>query len=170
MTEQEFSKFYDDNIDKVFRFAYLRVSSAEIAQDLTAQVFLRFWQEIENPKKKINNHTAFLYRMLRNKIIDHYRRRDKHLVSLDKMSELADFQVAHKSFQQKIELTWEMKRIKNTLQNINPLYSDVIIWYYLEQFSYKEIANILQKKEGNIRVIVHRALQALKKELNKTPK
>ena len=108
--------------------------------------------------------------MLRNKIIDHYRRRDKHLVSLDKMSELADFQVAHKSFQQKIELTWEMKRIKNTLQNINSLYSDVIIWYYLEQFSYKEIANILQKKEGNVRVIVHRALQALKKELNKTPK
>ena len=44
MTEQEFTQFYKQNLDKVFRFIYLRVDKIETAQDLTAQVFLKVWQ------------------------------------------------------------------------------------------------------------------------------
>ncbi|NMA48304.1 MAG: sigma-70 family RNA polymerase sigma factor, partial [Tissierellia bacterium] len=48
---------------------------------------------------------------------------------------------------------------------INPLYADIIIWRYVNEMPNKEIAQILKKKEGNVRVILHRAMESLKKEL-----
>ena len=44
-------------------------------------------------------------------------------------------------------------------------YQNIIIWRYLDDFSPKEIAQIMEKPEATIRVLVHRALAALKKKL-----
>lgn len=164
MDKNKFSEFYDQNINKVFRFVSLRVDSAETAQDLTSLAFLKLWQKqsditISNPK-------AFLFQIARNQIIDFYRQKNKKPLSLDKLGELADFQVARPTFVQHIELDLEMERIKKALQNINPLYADIIIWRYVDDFSNQEIAQILKKKEGNVRVLIHRAIESLKKQLN----
>ena len=162
MNREEFSEFYDKNIDKVFRFVYLRVDTTETAQDLTSLAFLKLWKRQDS---EIFNPTAFLYRIARNQIIDFYREKSKKPLSLDKVGEIADFQVAQPTFSQKIELTLEMENIKKVLHNIKPVYADVIIWHYVDDLSSKEIAQILKKREGNIRVIIHRALKALKEQL-----
>ena len=162
MDKKEFSEFYNKNIDKVFRFIYLRVDTTETAQDLTSLVFLKLWKRQDS---EISNSTAFLYRIARNQIIDFYRSKSKKPLSLDKVGEIADFQVAQPTFSEKIELTLEMKRIKKVIQDIKPVYADVIIWHYIDDLSSKEIAQILKKREGNVRVIIHRALQALKEQL-----
>ena len=162
MDKKEFSEFYNKNIDKVFRFIYLRVDTTETAQDLTSLAFLKLWKRQDS---EISNPTAFLYRIARNQIIDFYRSKSKKPLSLDKVGEIADFQVAQPTFSEKIELTLEMKRIKKVIQNIKPVYADVIIWHYVDDLSSKEIAQILKKREGNVRVIIHRALQALKEQL-----
>ena len=162
MDKKEFSEFYNKNIDKVFRFIYLRVDTTETAQDLTSLAFLKLWKRQDS---EISNPTAFLYRIARNQIIDFYRSKSKKPLSLDKVGEIADFQVAQPTFSEKIELTLEMKRIKKVIQNIKPVYADVIIWHYIDDLSSKEIAQILKKREGNVRVIIHRALQALKEQL-----
>jgi len=178
MNKEEFSKFYDAHINKVFRFVYLRVNSAETAQDITAISFLKFWQRVslsdsqQNRKTKdvIANPTAFLYRIARNRIIDFYRKKNKQPLSLEKLQEIADFQVAHATFKQNIELTWEVEEIKKSLQNISSLYADIIIWHYLDELSTKEISQILKKKEGTVRVLLHRGMKALKIQLDKEKK
>ena len=162
MDKKEFSEFYNKNIDKVFRFIYLRVDTTETAQDLTSLAFLKLWKRQDS---EISNSTAFLYRIARNQIIDFYRSKRKKPLSLDKVGEIADFQVTQPTFSEKIELTLEMERIKKVIQNIKPVYADVIIWHYVDDLSSKEIAQILKKREGNVRVIIHRALQALKEQL-----
>ncbi|MFA5386751.1 MAG: RNA polymerase sigma factor [Candidatus Paceibacterota bacterium] len=173
MDRNEFSKFYDQNIDKVFRFIYLRVDSSETAQDLTSLVFLKFWQNIslrndlqKKSKKTISNPRAFLFQIARNQIIDFYRQKNKNPLSLDGLGELADFKSLKPVFEEMIELNMEMERIKKALKAINPLYADVIIWRYVEDLSNQEIAQILKKREGNVRVLLHRALEALKEQLN----
>jgi len=125
--------------------------------------FLKLWKR---KSSDISNPTAFLYRIARNQIIDFYRAKSKKPLSLDKVGEIADFQVSQPTFSQKIELTMEMERIKKAIHNIKPVYADVIIWHYVDDLSNKEIAQILKKTEGNVRVIIHRALEALKKQLN----
>lgn len=173
MDKKKFSEFYDQNINKVFRFVYLRVDSTETAQDLTSLAFLKLWKtqasfsnDKKNQSSKISNHKAFLFQIARNQIIDFYRQKDKKPLSLESLGEIADFQVAKPTFSQRIELDLEMEKIKKALKSINPLYADIIIWKYLDDLSNKEIAQILKKKEGNVRVLLHRAMESLKKQLD----
>ncbi|MGC8651324.1 MAG: RNA polymerase sigma factor [Minisyncoccia bacterium] len=168
MTEQEFSQFYKQNLDKVFRFIYLRVDKVEIAQDLTSQSFLKVWQSNNLSQRKIKNHQAFLFQVARHQIIDFYRQKNKMPVSLDELSEKG-IEISQKSFASQIELNVEMENLKKKLQLINSAYSEVIIWHYVDNFSIKEIAEILGKNENNVRVLLHRALENLKKECNTLP-
>jgi len=163
MTESEFIKIYNENIDKVFRFIFLRVDSPEVAQDLTHQAFLKLWQT-NNPD--IKNKQAFLFQIARNQLVDYYRKRNSKPLSLDALEENG-IEIPVNSFQNKIELTFEMEIIKKALNAIKSEYSEVIIWHYIDNLSTKEIADILNKKENNVRVLLHRAIEALKEQINK---
>ena len=169
MLQQEFAQFYKDNIDKAFRFIYLRVDSLETAQDLTSLVFLKFYEFLKdkNKEKKIKDKKAFLYRMVRNLLTDFYRNKEKMTLSLNKLLEEKglDFPLSF-DIQNKIETNWEMERIKKSLNEINPLYKEVIIFHYINDLSIKEIASILGKTENNTRVLLHRALESLKTQIN----
>ena len=162
MTESEFIKIYNENIDKVFRFIFLRVDSPEVAQDLTHQAFLKLWQT-NNPD--IKNKQAFLFQIARNQLVDYYRKRNSKPLSLDALEENG-IEIPVNSFQNKIELTFEMEIIKKALNAIKSEYSEVIIWHYIDNLSTKEIADILNKKENNVRVLLHRAIEALKTQIN----
>lgn len=166
MTEQEFINFYKNNFDKVFRFIYFRVDKIEIAQDLTAQSFLKCWQTNNNSESVIKNPQAFVYRVARNQIIDFYRQKNKTPISLEELTEKG-IEISQKSFVFKIELNFEMENLKKALQRIKPAYSEVIIWHYVDDLSTKEIAQIINKKENNVRVLLYRALETLKKEINR---
>ena len=57
---EQFSSIYDEYIEKIYRFVYLKVSSREVAEDITSKVFLKGW-ETYNSSKHIKNPGAFLY-------------------------------------------------------------------------------------------------------------
>jgi len=160
MTEQEFINLYKNNLDKVFRFIYFRVDKVETAEDLTAQAFLKVWQN-----SPITNPQAFVFRVARNQIIDFYRQKKKVPISLEELKEKG-IDLPQKSFLSQIELSFEMENLKKALQRIKPAYSEVIIWHYVDDLSTKEISQILNKNENSVRVLLHRALETLKKEVN----
>lgn len=173
MTEEEFINLYKNNLNKIFRFIYFRVDKTEIAQDLTAQVFLKVWQKMSlrgiSQKRNdvaISNPTAFIFRVARNQIIDFYRQKNKTPISLEELKEKG-IDIPQKSFVSKIEMSFEMENLKKSLQRIKPVYSEVIIWHYVDGLSTKEITQILNKNENNVRVLLHRALESLKKEVSK---
>jgi RNA polymerase sigma-70 factor (ECF subfamily) len=74
---KEFSKLYDKYIAKIYRFIYLKVNSEEIAQDLCSETFLKGWQAFKNSQNKIENPSAFLYRIARNLVTDYYREKGR---------------------------------------------------------------------------------------------
>ena len=54
---EQFSQIYDQYIDKIYRFVYLKVNSQEIAEDITSKVFIRGWEKfrIQNTEFRIQN-------------------------------------------------------------------------------------------------------------------
>jgi RNA polymerase sigma factor (sigma-70 family) len=98
-------------------------------------------------------------------LIDYYRKRNSKPLSLDALEENG-IEIPVNSFQNKIELTFEMEIIKKALNAIKSEYSEVIIWHYIDNLSTKEIADILNKKENNVRVLLHRAIEALKTRID----
>ena len=56
------------------------------------------------------------------------------------------------------------------MQEIKEEYREVIIFRFINELSIKEIAEILDKTKGNVRVLVYRALKALKELLSEEGK
>jgi len=166
---KEFSKIYDKYINKIYRFIFLKVNSQEIAQDLTSETFLKGWeafQKANNPGnsiQKIENPQAFLYQIARNLVIDHYREKGKaQLVSVE-FSPIID---PRQNLEERANLNSDLEEIKRGLVKIKDEYQDVIIYRYLNELSMPEIAKIMDKSEGTVRVLLHRALKSLKDEVN----
>jgi len=164
MTDQrkEFSKIYDKHIDKIYRFIYLKVSSEDIAKDICSETFLKGWVAFQSAEEKIENPSAFLYRIARNLVTDHYRQRGRtQFVSIENNPIIDQVQ----GVEERMMAVSEIEQIKAILPNLKEDYQNVIIWRYLDDLSVSEIAKILDRSEQTTRVLLHRALKSLKGEL-----
>jgi len=130
---------------------------------LSSEVFMRTWEayreQARNPKSEIRNIRAYLYQVARNIIADHYRTRKVRIVSVEETIDIVD---STDSLQDQALVNMEMDRIQKALTTIQDDYQNLIIWRYLDELSVPEIAQITGKTEENVRVSIHRALQALK--------
>jgi len=155
-----FSQIYDQHIKKIYRFIYLKVSLVETAEDLSSEVFLRLYRHIQKNNPSIENPQAFLYQIARNVVADHYRSKKFSVVSIEKTTiEIED--VSERTREQG-EISLEMDRIKKAIAQLQDDYQNLIIWRYIDELTVPEIAQITGKTEDNVRVGVHRAMQALK--------
>jgi len=159
LTEQ-FSQIYDQYIEKIYRFVYLKVNSQEVAQDITSKVFIKGWEAFNKQGADIKNPSAFLYQIAKNSVIDHYRAKGRtNIVSTDAVAELAD---AGKTIENKAILNADVDMVKTAIQKLKKDYQDVLIWHYLDDMPIGQIAEMIDKKEGTVRVMLHRGLKDLK--------
>ena len=178
--QKEFSRVYDQNIKRIYRFIFLRVNTQETAQDLTSETFTRAWSSFASAsakasadkkatEDKIKNWSAFLYQIARNLVTDFYREKGQfQVVSASAVAEAStesEQALVSSDLGEKIAINSDMDQVKKALAKLGEEQQEVIIWRYLDSLSYKEISQILAKPEGTVRVIVHRALEALRQEL-----
>ncbi len=159
---EAFSQVYDLYAEKIYRYIFFKVRTQEDAQDLTSEVFLKTWQYISENTKEIKNLNALFYKIARNLVIDYYRKLNQQDMPMEQ--EVLDQQQAliSKEDLQEVETKIEMERIEEKLRELKDEYRDVIILRYIEQMSVKEIAKIIDKKSGAVRVMIYRALNILK--------
>lgn len=160
---EAFAKVYDLYIDKIYRFVYFKVSDKELAQDFSSEVFLKTWEYI-NTGKEIQNLNALLYATARNIVIDHYRRKSLQNISLDEAighdEEALTVDDAHQ-LMNKIDVA----QLEKFLLELKDEYREVLLLKYIEDFDTAQIAQIMGKKAGAVRVLLHRATKSLKELL-----
>ena len=161
--KKNFGNIYDLYIRKIYRFVYLKVNSQEIADDLTSETFARGWKAYRN-RKEIKNPQAFLYRIAKNLVFDFYRKKGSvNMVSIDNCKEMSDPNV---KLEENAFVASDMRQVRTALSRLKEDHQNVIIWYYLEEMSVPEIAEIMNKSEEAVRTTIHRALKSLKRELH----
>ena len=162
-----FSQIYDKYIDKIYRFIFLKVNSQEIAQDLTSETFLRGWESFQTKNEEIENIQAFLYRIARNLVTDHYREKGKAKVISAEYWEVTD---PRQNLAEKSLLESDIDNIRMALFSLKEEYQDVIIWHYLDDLPIQEVAKMMGRTEEATRVLLHRALKNLRNVIGKTEK
>jgi len=166
--KQAFIKAYDLYIGQLYRFVYFKVGSKEEAEDLCSAVFLRTWNYIlANSLKDEKTLKALLYKIARNLIIDHYRKnKARETISYDRsggIEVIDEQQDAGRDFEFKADLLV----LETKLPELKDEYREVIILRFINELSIKEISEILDKPRGNVRVLIFRALGALRELANK---
>lgn len=161
--EKKFSKIYDQCIDKIYRFVFVKVNSQETAEDITSKVFIRGWEVFKERADEIENPSAFLYQIARNLVTDYYREKGRtQIVSADLKFNLAD---PRTNLQERAIMNADMQKIRLAIKDLNEDYQNVVIWHYLDDLSIKEVAKLLDRSEEATRVLLHRALNSLRETL-----
>lgn len=160
-----FSDIYESYVTKIYRFIFLKVGTKEVAEDLTSETFSRLWRKIsmQEGSGSIKNINAFLYQVANNLVTDFYREKGKAQFVPMETVQLADERINPEA---KIALHSEMDQVREAIASIKDEYRDVIVWYYLDELSVPEIAKITNKSEEAVRVTIHRALEALRGQLD----
>ena len=163
--KKEFSKIYDRYVEKIFRFVFLKVNSKEVAEDLTSETFLRTWEVFRQQNQKIENISAFLYQIARNLITDYYREKGKaKIISPELGLPLSD---PRQNLEKQAILNSEIEQIQKALSKLNEDYQNAIIWYYLDEMPIEEVAKLLDRTVPATRVLISRAIKALREKLEK---
>ncbi|HMB65796.1 MAG TPA: sigma-70 family RNA polymerase sigma factor [Patescibacteria group bacterium] len=155
---ESFGLLYDAYIQKIFNFIYYRVGSREIAEDLTSQTFFKALKKIK--KFQGEYFSAWLFRIARNTVIDHYRTSRP----TDNIDEFFDLR-SHKDLEAEVDTKRTLEEVKNFLKTLKKEQEEVVIMRVWEGLSYKEIAEVIGKSEANCKMIFSRALNSLRREL-----
>ena len=161
--KKKFGKIYDKYVKKIYRFIFLKVSSQEAAEDLTAQVFTKGWKRFRT-SQDIENPSAYLYQVARAELADYYRKRNRFQIISTEADSITDPQPSMEENQQAQS---DIEMMRTSLSKLNDDEQNVVIWRYLDGLSFKEIAQIMERPEGTIRVMLHRALKELREKMNR---
>lgn len=156
-----FGQIYELYFDKVYRFIYYRTNHQQTAEDLVAETFIRVWNKIS----AIEDFTSFngwIYQIARNLVIDYYRSRktDVDISTLENVLEYED------NIVDRANLSFQQGKFLAVLDQLTSDEQLVIKLKFFDELDNWEIANVLGKTEGAVRVIQHRAINELKELLN----
>ena len=159
--EQLYSLYHKE----MFYRAYTILKDYHEAEDVAQTTILKLFSRLERIKNVNSTKTrAFLIIIVRNLSINIYnQRKQRKSVPIDDLNErLPDDDM---SPEQHIIQLDQLEEAKKSLRKINTSYADILVLKYHYAYSNLEIAGLMNIKEGNVRVKIHRAKQALKKIL-----
>src|SRR5437773_11088983 len=154
-----FGALYDRHVGDVYRYVYYRVRNDADAEDLVSDVFMRALKAIPRYEPRVA-FLAWLYRIARNAVIDRARRSRIQISFEDAL--------AHPNVDQIIEpdatilALSDKEAVRGALAKLTPLQQEVIVLRFVEGYSTQEIATLVGKREGTVRGIQFRALEALR--------
>ena len=152
MTINEYNHCVDDYSDGIFRFLVKNTSDADLASDLLQDSFMKLWikrKEVDFLKSK-----SYLFSTAYHTMIDYFR---KH----DRISSLETVAVKESPVNDGYS---DLKEILDEAINKLPeIQRSVILLRDYEGYSYKEIGDITDLNESQVKVYIYRAMLFLKK-------
>ncbi len=159
------SSIYNHYFERVYRFIFYRVSHKETAEDLTEEVFVKIFKNL----RKLEQPAAFegwLFQIARNRVIDYYRSK-RQIVPLEEIENTLEYET---NIVDLVNLKTEQTLFIKLLKELTAEQQQVIKLKFLEDIDNAAIAEIMEKTEGAIRVIQHRAINKLKELIDNISK
>jgi len=167
-----FNQVFMPLIDPAYNFAFRLTLDEDDAKDLVQDTYLKVFRFIESFEKGTNA-KAWLFKILKNNFINDFRKRSKQPNKVDYQdvenfynSELADTETQHTT-DLRIEVLQNLigDELVIALNSLAVEFRTVLILADVEEFSYEEMAKILNIPIGTVRSRLHRARYMLKDKL-----
>ncbi len=156
----KFDAIYTENVDAVYRFLYRRTLHRPTAEDLTSTAFIKAMESIRSFDPSKGKLRAWLYRIARNSLIDHYRT-SRPTASIETVWDLSGDEVASLATERGIDAGL----LHKALATLSPDQREIVLLRVWEGLSHKEIADLTGKTESNSKVIFSRAVAELRTQL-----
>jgi RNA polymerase sigma-70 factor, ECF subfamily len=165
-----FAELYDHYYPKIFGYALRRTASLEAAQDITSETFFKALKSLWRFRWRNISFSSWLFRIASNETTQYFRQAEyRKSASLEAMQEQGfepaspdDPQGELIEAQEELDRRLEFRKVQERIARLPARYQEVIALRYFEQKQLKEIAEILGKKEGTVKSLLHRAIEKLR--------
>jgi RNA polymerase sigma-70 factor (ECF subfamily) len=161
--QEAFGALYDRHVVRVYRHLYYLVGNAAEAEDLTAQAFLQAWEAIERYQIRGAPFVSWLLRIAHNVGVSYLRSRKDGL----ELPEMLVDKSRHGDPEDSLQRQAEVERVREAIMRLREEQRQVILLRFIEDLEYREVAEIVGKSVAAVRVIQHRALNALRKHVGR---
>jgi RNA polymerase sigma-70 factor (ECF subfamily) len=157
---------------KIYNFCYRMTNNREDAEDLAQEVFIKVYRNLDGFKGD-SKFSTWIYRIAYNTCVDKHRRKKKiQFFSLDSGNDenVGTMQLVSGNPLPEDEVIQKerYKKIQACIASLKPKYKTVIILRDIQNYSYEEIAEILQLPLGTVKSHISRARAALSDALKRT--
>lgn len=159
--KEQFLMVYDQHADAIFRYCQMKVSSREMAEDISQEVFTRYWQQLRLGKD-VQNDRALLYSIARNLVIDWYRKKKDQ--SLDTLTD-AGFEFGTDDHIATVAQS-EIREVLGVLSELDEPTREALTLRFVEGFLPSEIAELTGESANTISVRITRGLQKVRDYLH----
>ena len=164
--QQALAAVYDWYLPRIYRYVLSRLGNVAEAEDLTEDIFLRMLGAIADYKRTGVPFSAWLFRIARNHLVSYYRKNGNR--KADALQEtMADSRQDPASI---VETQLMLGEVAQAVQRLPDAQRDVIALRFAVGLSIAETAQVLGKRQGNVKALQHKAVTRLQKILVAEPK
>lgn len=165
-----FGELYRLYAVNIYRYFFYRVREDSEAQDLTAQVFLNAWKAIRRYQPADIPFMVWLYAIARNLLLNYNRknrvRGNYEAPGENGVAEVADSSAGNDPLRAALRHS-ENEALVRAFERLNEEQQQVIYYRFVENWSHAEVARAMRKSEGAVRQLQLRALESLRRILEK---
>ena len=162
---EAFRGIYDQLAPRLHRFVLVRVRERADCDDLVQRIFLKMIEALPRYEQRGVPFAAWAFRLARNTVIDFERTRHPHTT----LDEIADSPTEDAGPVELAELESERDAIRGALTTLTHDQQDVITYRFFAGLSPAEIGALMGRREGSVRALQFRALEALRARLGPVP-
>jgi RNA polymerase sigma-70 factor (ECF subfamily) len=165
-----FAQLYDQYYPRIFGYVLRRSANIEAAQDITSETFLKALGKLWQFQWRNVSFSSWLYKIASNEINQYFRRAEyRKSISLEELEEQGfelpsphDPESELIEAQEKLQQHRDFLEIRAKIAQLPAKYQEVVALRFFEKKQIKEIAEILGKREGTIKSLLHRAVEKLR--------
>ncbi len=161
---EAFGVVYNKYLTPIYRYIYLRVRDKDLADDLTQDVFIKVFNSLGTFTIRNGSPLSYFYTVARNVLIDNYRKKKNVLISEE---ELEGRMVDEDTPEKQSILKDTVNTLSKALETLSENESEAITLKFIENYSNKEIGEIMGKSEEAVRQLQSRGMKALRITLKK---
>ena len=164
---EAFGQLYDLFYPKIFRYCVRRLFSREMAEDVTSEIFLSVAKHIGSfAGDTEEDFQRWVYRIATNEINATIRRMKRHEELLESaVHSGAVHSGSGPGGPDNLDaLDWPM--LSRAIRRLKPREQTIIALRFFEQMSHEQIAGVLKRRPGAVRVALSRALKKLRKQFD----
>ena len=163
---QVYSVLIDRYKHMVFTLAKRMLKNTEDAEEVAQDAFLKAYKGLSNFKGEAKFST-WLYRIAYHRSLDYLKSNQRQIDTTDLPHEdVGSFTVLEEGFDA-LERKERAQQIKEAIETLSGDDSLLLILHYYQELSIKEIAQVVDKTEGAVKVNLHRSRKRLARILEK---
>lgn len=163
---ESFSELFDRFFSPVYRFFFIRLRHVADSEDLTSETLQKMFVNIHTFEERGLPFSAWVFRIARNNLNDHLRRKRMETVPLEALDESTE--PTHDCDLQTLDDKILTEKLWEAVATLPERQQQIWALKLSSDLPHREIAEVLGITENNVNVSIHRSFSALKSYLVKT--